>query len=297
MRASRRHPRLFALLVAWLATSLLLGLSGHLPLTAEFFGLLVITLYLAAGPDRDFAWPFAAWFAGMVLLDQLGMLAFLGGAPHAADVIALERRLFGGDTVIALQDAWHRSTVQWWDDVLTFVYWMHSYAPVLLGMALWRWRRSLFRPFVASLLVGGAIAAVVYVAFPETPPWLAGIRGQLPPVHRVAAEVMGQSHWMYSPWYGTGDRPEGAMPSMHVAVSMLVAFWAIRAFSWRAAATVLYPMAMSVAVVYLGEHYAVDALGGAIVDAMAVGGAIALERRLGGSVARAGRLVYSPAHT
>lgn len=297
-RASRRHPRLFAALVVWLAVSLVLGLGGHLALTAEFFGLLTITFYLGLGRDRDFAWPWAAWFAGMVLLDQLGMLAELAGAPHASDVIAFEHRLLGGDAVIALQNAWHRATVQPWDDLLTFVYWMHSYAPVLLGMALWRWRRALFRPFVLSMLIGGAIAAVVYIAFPETPPWLAGIRGQLPPVHRVAAEVMGQSHWMYSPWYGSGGRPEGAMPSMHVAISVMVAFWAIRAFAWRGAAVALYPLAMSVAVVYLGEHYVVDALGGYAVDLMAIGVALLVERRLAGRVrVESRRLLYSPAHT
>ncbi len=185
-------------------------------------------------------------------------------------MISLERHLFGGDVVVALQNAWHRSTVQPWDDALTFVYWLHSYAPVLLGIALWRWKRSLFTPFVVSLLAGGAIAALAYIFFPETPPWLAGIRGQMPPVHRVAGEVMAQSHWMYSPWYGTGARPDGAMPSMHVANSVLVAFWAIRAFAWRASWTAIYPVAMSVAVVYLGEHYVLDALGGYVVVAISL---------------------------
>ena len=297
-RASRRHPRIFAALVAWLSVSLLLGLQGYTPLTAEFFGLLAVTVCLAAGPDRDFAWPWAAWFTGMVLLDQAGQLANLAGAPHAGDVIALERRIFGGDVVVALQNAWHRSGVTPWDDLLTLVYWMHSYAPVLLGMALWRWRRWLFRPFVVTVLVGGGIAAVVYVVFPETPPWLAAIRGQMPPVHRVAGDVMAQSHWMYSPWYGTGARPEGAMPSMHVADSLVVAFWAIRAFAWRGAAVALYPLAMTTAVIYLGEHYAIDAIGGVVVDAVSITAAVVVERALrrrAGAESR--RLLYSPAHT
>jgi hypothetical protein len=280
-RAWQQRPRLFAILGAWVLVTLLLGETGYVALTAEYFGLLLATGYLVVGRG-GWGWPFAAWFAALVALDQLGMLANLGGPPHATDVIAFEHRLLGFDAVTMLQSAWHHSTLQWWDYLLTAVYWMHSYAPVLLGILLWRWRRNLFRPFVASIVVAGLVALVVYIVFPETPPWLAGIRGQMPPVHRIAADVLHRATWMYTPWYGAGGRPEGAMPSMHAGIAVLVAFWAIRAWGWRAAAVVAYPMAMTIAVVYLGEHFAVDAIAGAILAAVGVAGARMVERRLDG---------------
>ena len=275
-RAWQRHRVLFALLGTWVLVTLALGEAGDFALTAEFFGLLAATACLVVGRGA-WTWPFAAWFAALVGLDQLGMLANLGGAPHAGDVIAFEHRLFGADTVTAVQSAWHRSSVQWWDRVLVAVYWMHSYAPVLLGILLWLGRRTrgLFISFAASTVVAGTVALAVYILFPETPPWLAAIRGQMPPVHRVAAEVMQQATWMYSPWYGGGPRPEGAMPSMHVGIAVLVAVYAIRAWRWRAAPVALYPLAMSLSVVYLGEHFAVDALAGIVVAGLAVPAATA----------------------
>ncbi|MEE8422160.1 MAG: phosphatase PAP2 family protein, partial [Dehalococcoidia bacterium] len=104
------------------------------------------------------------------------------------------------------------------------------------------------------------------------PPWLAADRGHLAGAHRVAVDIV----------FGVGaldaaggtrelgaslasSNPVASMPSVHMALTVLVglAMWG----RYRAldAAAVLYVGAMALALVYLGEHYAVDLLAGTAI--------------------------------
>jgi membrane-associated phospholipid phosphatase len=65
-----------------------------------------------------------------------------------------------------------------------------------------------------------------------------------------------------------GTNAVAAMPSLHSAVPwlMAIAFWKYRWFRWLA---LWYAASMSFAVVYLGEHYFVDAAAGLAAAAVA----------------------------
>ena len=64
---------------------------------------------------------------------------------------------------------------------------------------------------------------------------------------------------------GVGN-PVAAMPSLHAGITFLIAMYAIwrlrTAWRWL---LVLYPLAMSTALVYYAEHYVIDILAGAPV--------------------------------
>jgi membrane-associated phospholipid phosphatase len=72
-----------------------------------------------------------------------------------------------------------------------------------------------------------------------------------------------------------------AMPSLHAGIAFLVVFYAI----WRLRSPLrwlllLYPVAMSTALVYFAEHYVIDAIAGALVaGAVMVGCKVWEDRR------------------
>ena len=66
-----------------------------------------------------------------------------------------------------------------------------------------------------------------------------------------------------------GANPVSAMPSLHMAMTVLVLLAAWRARLPVRVAGLLYALAMGFALVYAGEHYMVDLAAGAAVAALA----------------------------
>jgi len=113
---------------------------------------------------------------------------------------------------------------------------------------------------------------VVYLLFPEMPPWLAAQHGWLPPTHRYVVETLQGMSGLGRLYAGADPEPNAAMPSLHVAVPMVIAATAIAVRGWRRPASwlwLLYPLTVSFGVLYLGEHYVADVVVGAVLGAVA----------------------------
>ncbi len=136
--------------------------------------------------------------------------------------------------------------------------------------------------------------ASVYWFLPTAPPWyaaeVAAERGEpRPPVRRLMVEY-GESFWrdgwgsLYSVF---GGNPLAAMPSLHFATSMTAALLLAEVGPVAGAIGFGYTATLGFALVYLGEHYAVDLLGGAALAAIVR----RLGPRAGPAIARTGRAV------
>jgi membrane-associated phospholipid phosphatase len=149
-----------------------------------------------------------------------------------------------------------------WDYVAIVVYLTYFVVPIAVAAVLWYRAPTLFRRYV-TLWIGLSFAALVtYALYPAVPPWLASRQGLLPHVVRIApkltralgadlSRVMGSQHYV---------NKVAAVPSLHAATALLIAmiFWS-HTVRWRWL-LVLYPLAMAVSLVYLGEHYVSDIL-------------------------------------
>ncbi len=138
------------------------------------------------------------------------------------------------------------------------------------------------------------IGASVYWLAPTAPPWYAsstavGGAAAKPQVRRMMVEY-GELFWrdgwgsLYSVF---GGNPLAAMPSLHFATSVMAALLLAEVGPLAGAIGFSYSIALGFALVYLGEHYAVDLLAGAALT-VAVR---RLERPAGSAVARVGRAV------
>ena len=149
-----------------------------------------------------------------------------------------------------------------WDYFAFLVYLTYFIVPITVAAVLWRRAPHLFHRYV-SLWIGLSFAALVtYTLYPASPPWLASGHGLLPHVFRITpymarhmgvdlTRVMGSQQFV---------NKVAAVPSLHAATALLITlfFWP-RTTRWRWL-LVVYPLAMAVSLVYLGEHYVSDVL-------------------------------------
>ena len=195
--------------------------------------------------------------------------AFASGGPNAADWRKLDR-------------------------VLVWAHW--SWFMVPHGSLLYilaRDRRRFTRAAVLTYAVFD-IGASVYWLAPTAPPWYAAetaIEGgePAPAVRRMMVEY-GEVFWkdgwgsLYSVF---GGNPLAAMPSLHFATSVMAALLLAEVGPVAGALGFAYAGTLGFALVYLGEHYAVDLLAGAALT-------VAVRRlapRAGPAVARLGRAI------
>lgn len=205
-----------------------------------------------------------------------GFAAKTGFAPH--DLSGLERTLFGGTlpTLILQHAFYHVEVVSPQDVVAMFFYFMHFPLPIVVGFVFWLRSRDHYHRFIAALLLMAFLAFVTYLFWPSAPPWYQFQEGQVPDslvVHKILNETVdkfwGQSY-IVSPIY-THLNPNqfAAFPSLHAAFPALAAAYAWNRYRVLAVGLIAWAAAVLFSIVYLGEHYVVDALDGFVYVAAA----------------------------
>jgi membrane-associated phospholipid phosphatase len=205
---------------------------------------------------------------------------------HVAGPAQLDRGVFGTVPSVWLQAHLVDGSAHWYDAVAALVYATHFVSFPLLTGVVWFRLRDRFASWVAAVLTFTTLGAGVYVVYPAAPPWLASARGAIGAVTRDSSlgwdylhldligrvTVSGQA----------GSNPVAAMPSLHAGSAMLVALflWPVANRLWRVA-LLGYVVLMAFALVYTGEHYAVDVVAGWLTAGVGatVGLAVAAARR------------------
>jgi membrane-associated phospholipid phosphatase len=102
------------------------------------------------------------------------------------------------------------------------------------------------------------LAFITYLFWPSAPPWY-----QLHDVVKINDQTV-KALWGYTlvtPIYHSfNPNPFAAFPSLHAAFPMLAAVYAWQRYRLLSVALVLWSAAVILSIVYLGEHYVVDAL-------------------------------------
>jgi membrane-associated phospholipid phosphatase len=208
----------------------------------------------------------------LIAYDKTRAVADAIGMPlHESDVVGWEKWLcFGTVPTVWLQDhLYNPAHVYWYDALGTLIYTSHFFATPVLAAALWLRNRKWFVQFISRVIVLSLAGLVTYILFPEAPPWMASRDGFISQhIERLSARGW---IWMHASnvkealahAQEDGTNAVAAMPSLHVAFACLVVLFIgskLRS-KWRLL-LVLYPLAMSFALVYLGEHYVVDLIAG-----------------------------------
>jgi hypothetical protein len=259
----RRPGPLAAIALAYVvAVTALMTWRGIMP-TPDYLLLLLTPLALLTG--RFLRWlrdwvPFVAlllaWEAMRGLADGVTGRVYLGS-------LRPELWLFGGRLpTLALQGWLDRGTLgSAIDHAAAAVYFAHFPYMLGVGLLLWIAGREVYRRYAIALLGMAMAAFVVFLTFPTAPPWYAADHGIITGLHHVLAEVMPRT---LSPYYTSLDpNPVAAVPSLHAAVPVL-GFLALRGVRrWASWLALAWCAVVWFTIVYLGEHYVLDAVTGA----------------------------------
>lgn len=196
----------------------------------------------------------------------------LAARVHTDYPIAIDRVLgLGATPTQRLQQAFAApGSINRFERVLVWCHWMWFFVPhASVGYVLIR-DPDRFPSAAARMYSVFDSGAVFYWAIPTAPPWWAAERGRL--ADRDAARVRrmmieyGEEFWgdRWDALYDVlGGNPLAAMPSLHFATSLMAAHLLSEVGPIAGAVGWSYAGLLGLALVYLGEHYAIDLLAGA----------------------------------
>jgi hypothetical protein len=174
-----------------------------------------------------------------------------------------------------------RGEIGRFESVLVWCHWLWFLVPHGSVLCVMLRRPQSFTAAATRMYAVFDLGAVGYWLAPTAPPWWAAAEGHLeeggkPAVRRMMIEY-GERFWgdRWDDLYRAfGGNPLAAMPSLHFATSLMAArllsevgpVWG--ALGWA------YTGTLGVALVYLGEHYVVDLIAGAVLAEAVRAGAL-----------------------
>jgi len=122
---------------------------------------------------------------------------------------------------------------------------------------------------VAALLLMCFIAFATYLFWPSAPPWYQ-FPNEVVKINGKTVEALWDSKYFVSDIYHSFNPNQfAAFPSLHAAFPALAAVYAWRRYRVLSIALIAWTFAVGASIVYLGEHYVVDALDGFVYVAVA----------------------------
>ncbi|MEZ4504202.1 MAG: phosphatase PAP2 family protein [Dehalococcoidia bacterium] len=248
------------------------GLSLGLRMVSSFWLLLLwptslaILLVIAVVKRSAFA-----WVAGYLLTAEIWTLLWIVAGhtsmPLQVDYAVAGDRLLGFGRLPSewLQDLFYAGSVRPLEVTLLAVYTSFFFAHQATLFSLAFVRRGLLGPFVLAFVVATYLSLIVQFLAPTAPPWMAADLGAAPNLVRIGQETLRviAGSAVVDGAYDSNINEVAAMPSVHIAATVVIAIaWAraIRGLRWVALA---YSIAMAFALVYFAEHYLIDTIAGA----------------------------------
>ncbi len=243
--------------------------------TPDTLFILLLVVFAAFGQARGFIVRFLPLVLLMALYEIFrGFADDLNGTVHYTEMIDFDRWMFmGALPTVVLQGWWWHGEVSWYDFYFYFLYTIHFLMPALLAIVIWKKADRHYWQFMWALVGLSFAAFVTYIIYPAAPPWMASVEGYIEePMRRVSSDI----------WWAMGVKDfaklydqipanqVAAIPSLHSAYPLLFSLFitglfGLKKFWW----VYIYPISMWIGVTYMGEHYVIDVILGAMYAALA----------------------------
>lgn len=238
--------------------------------TPDRLFILLVFGFMSVGATLDGFKKFAPFVALILVYESFrGIADDLNSKVEFEWMIKADEFLFGGTLPTkTLQNWFWKGSTSWYDVGIYMVYMLHFVLPFLLAFLIWRYREKLYWRYALSILIVSFMGFITFAAFPAAPPWMAQRDGYVTDgsIH-VTSHVWGSIGFTDIPsvYEKFSPNPVAAVPSLHAAYATLFAMFTFMAFGrkWGALASV-YPFLIYFGTTYLGEHYFIDEIIGAI---------------------------------
>lgn len=199
--------------------------------------------------------PFVTLFLSYEAIN--GLVGNMSRIVHVEEPISAELQVFGSIPTLLLQQ-FYRSVVL--DYLGYIVYSLHFIAPTILAFVLWKYRRKDYWNYIIAFAICTYSALITFLIYPVAPPWF-GVGAT-----RILFQV---DNNLGVPVYRTifdyiQPNPFAAFPSLHSAYPWLISLYALKIGKTKVLPVLLFPILVWFSAVYLGEHYVVDVIGGAV---------------------------------
>jgi membrane-associated phospholipid phosphatase len=175
---------------------------------------------------------------------------------HYAPYVGMEIQLFGKP--LGLWFAAHRNILL--DIIAGLVYALHPVYFIVFAIIMLIKDVKLYRELVVSFTIASIVALTVYALYPTEPPWMV-YPGIVRPPNLILRFIELMTGVRIDP------NPYAAMPSMHVCMATIFAWFTWKSSSRRTyrIAAVSWPLLMSFATLYTVNHYVADIAAGALL--------------------------------
>ncbi len=263
--------------MAYLAFIVLFMVLRRAALSPDVFVVFVSVIAVMLGRGKAFVrdWaPFLLLFLGW---EAMRGIAYTFGAPVQSDaVIAVERLIAFGlvPPVVLQQWLYQPGRIGPLEITMAAVYAAHFLLPLTVAFLLWVKRRTAYYRYVIALMVMSFAQFFTAILLPVAPPRFSGQYGEALPIVDIGGLVsketgIGVLSWAY---HNINANPVAAFPSLHAAYPIL-AYLFLREYwprwSWL---MLVYAGVVWFAIMYLGHHYLVDAIGGLLFAVAAYSG-------------------------
>lgn len=197
-----------------------------------------------------------------------GLADNLSTRVHFLELINAEQALFGFVPTIELQKLlYNPGRFSFLDFLATIFYFLHFALAEAFAFFLWLKNRAYFREFVTGILLLSYAGWISYVIFPSAPPWMAQEKGLISGATKILDQTLltfPERLNLPTIYHQFNPNPVAAIPSMHAAYPVLIFLYSLRFFKLRAFFFLPFVLGVGISIVYLGEHYVVDIIAGAI---------------------------------
>jgi len=195
-----------------------------------------------------------------VLLTYEALNGLTGSMVNSSSVVSLaglDQRLFGMNLTLAVQTTFQSAAVTM---VSTFFYGLHVFLIVIAMVLFWFTSRAIYRGYTYSMILTSYLALLTFVLIPTAPPWFAGsAQNLLSQGYRLMPSSFAE---LQKALLSVESDKFAAFPSLHVAYATLFAVYTVKLNPKYGYVSVPILLGICFSILYLGQHYMLDLLGG-----------------------------------
>jgi membrane-associated phospholipid phosphatase len=221
----------------------------------------VFGVYIAFGKRQGLS-ALLVYLLGFALFAQLRAFGDETGIAHSYTYVISADALLGPNPSAWLQGHLYvAGSFRVLEYVTALVYVSYFVVLHMVAFYLWSRRRELFGLYAGALLLCFYTGLLASFLLPTAPPWLASQHGDIGSVARIFQEMVGTGTHS-SAGAAVGQNDVAAMPSLHMAITVVIAMFAWHCNRRLGVLGAVYAASMGFTLVYLGEHYVIDVLAG-----------------------------------
>jgi membrane-associated phospholipid phosphatase len=196
----------------------------------------------------------------MILLSYealAGTIGSLAASDAVSSLYAVDRLVWGFNLTGWIQATFNSGSLT---VLTTLLYELHMPLVAFTAAMVWFMRRESFGKYVTAMALTSYSALATFVLFPTAPPWYAGAAANL--LQGVGSSTLsglfnGLTSMIESDQFA-------AFPSLHGAYAMIFCYFMLKLDKRLAVLAVPLTFGILFSTLYLGQHYAIDLLAGAV---------------------------------